>query len=208
MGPLATPDSRSAMPISTFREAQDHYASIRRNAYDLVEKRIASSSPASAPVRLADIDGHTLEVRRRTWAYPHWSGSGGWDWDQLTRSALRRPSSFPVAVWSADQLLALAVGRASKRRPCGRRHTLSVHYIEAHPDPRHVLRRRILGIVFDAAEEYGRAVGAERLRVVDPLPGLVPLYLEMRFGIVGQYGRRIYLERATGVRVPAHGDQG
>jgi hypothetical protein len=195
------------MPISTFREAQERYARIRRHAYDLVEKRIERRSPTSVPVRLSDIDGHTLEVRRRTWVYPHWSGAGGWDWDEIVPSVLRRTSAFPVAVWSGDRLLALAVGRASKRRASGRRRTLSLHYIGGHPDRTHPLRNRILAIVFGAADEYGRAIGASRLRLVNPLPGPAPLYLHAGFGIAGRYGQHVYFERAIGSHVPEDGNQ-
>jgi hypothetical protein len=195
------------MPISTFRDAQERYARIRRRAYDVVEKRIESLSPASIPVRLSDIDGHALEVRRRTWVYPHWSGSGGWDWDEIAGSVLRRPSAFPVAVWGGDRLLALAVGRTSKRRTSGKRCTLSLHYIEGHPDRTHPLRHRILPIVFDTADEYGRAIGATRVRLVDPLPGSAPLYLHARFGLAGRYGQHVYWERAIGSHVTEDGDQ-
>jgi hypothetical protein len=105
-------------------------------------------------------------------------------------------------VWSRDQLIALAVGRTSKRRQAGKRHTLSLHFIETHPDPRHALRRRILGIVLDAAEEYGRAIGATRLRLVDPLPGPTPLYTQTGFDLAGHYGQHVYLERGIGSHVP------
>ena len=192
------------MPTSEFRAAQEHYAHIRHSAYRIVEKRIAAQS--SIPVHLADIDRQALAVRRHTWTYPHWSGAGGWNWDKLAHSVLRRPSGFPIAVWSGDRLLALAVGRASRRRASRMRHTLSIHYVEAHPDPLHPLRGRVLRIVFNAAEEYGRLLGAKRLRLLDPLPELVPHYRSMGFGIAGQYGRLVYLERRID-RLPEHRDQ-
>jgi hypothetical protein len=172
-----------------------------------VEERIQNQRAITTPVRLADIDVHALDVRWRTWTHPHWSGSGGWNWDDITRSVLRRPSAFRVAVWSGDRLLALAVGRASKRLASGRHQTLSLHFIESHPDRRHPLRNRILGIIFNAAEEYGRAIGATRLRLVDPLPGSAPLYLHVGFGIAGRYGQHVYLERPIGSHVPRDGDQ-
>lgn len=202
-GPITTA-ARPTMPISEFREAQERYARIRHSAYRIVEKRIEARS--SIPVHLADIDRHALAIRRRTWTYPHWSGAGGWNWDKLAHSVLRRPSGFPVAVWSGDRLLGLAVGRASRRRASGMRHTLSIHYVEAHPDPLHPLRRRVLRIVFNAAEEYGRLLGAKRLRLMDPLPELAPRYRSMGFGIEGQCGRFVYLERRIDPE-PEHRDQ-
>jgi hypothetical protein len=190
------------MPISEFREAQERYGRMRRSVYDAVQDLITTQWSLAAAVHLADIDGYALETRRRTWTFPHWSGSGGWNWDALTCSVLRRPSGFPVAVWSGEQLLGLAVGRASKRRASGGHHTLSIHYVETHPDPLHPLRSHILRIVFEAAEQYGEALGAERLRLVGPLPALMPLYLRTRFGIAGRYGHELYLERAIIGRAP------
>jgi hypothetical protein len=190
------------MPTSEFREAQERYARIRRSACDAVQHLIAMQWSLPAAVQLADIDGYALETRRRTWTFPHWSGSGGWNWDALVRPVLRRPSGFPLAVWSGDQLLGLAIGRASKRRASGRHHTLSIHYVETHPDPFHPLRSHILSIVFEAAEQYGDALGAERLRLVAPIPALMPLYLGTRFGIAGRYGHALYLERAITSRAP------
>jgi hypothetical protein len=190
------------MPISEFREAQERYARIRRSVYDAVQNLIVTQWSLGVAVHLTDIDGYALEIRRRTWTFPHWSGSGGWDWDVLARPVLRRPSGFPIAVWSGDQLVGLAVGRTSKRRASGRHHTLSIHYVETHPDPRHPLRSHILEIVFEAAEQYGRALGAERLRLVAPLPALMALYLRGHFGIAGRYGHTLYLERPIIGRSP------
>ncbi|HEY0036959.1 MAG TPA: hypothetical protein VGB66_09755 [Longimicrobium sp.] len=190
------------MPISEFREAQERYARIRRSVYDAVQDLVSREWALPAAVHLTDIDGYALETRRLTWTFPHWSGSGGWDWDALVRPVLRRPSGLPLAVWSGDQLLGLAIGRASKRRAWGRHHTLSIHFVETHPDPRHPLRSHILEIVFEAAEQYGRALGAERLRLVAPLPALMPLYLRTRFEIAGRHGHALYLERAIIGRAP------
>ena len=190
------------MPTSEFREAQERYARIRRSVYDAVQDLVVTQWSVPAAVHLTDINGYALETRRRTWTFPHWSGSGGWNWDALARPVLRRPSGFPLAVWSGDQLLGLAVGRPSKRRATHRRHMLSIHFVETHPDPRHPLRSHVLQIVFEAAEQYGRALGAERLRLIAPLPALMPLYLDARFRIAGRYGHELYLERAIIGRSP------
>lgn len=190
------------MPISSFREAQQRYAALRRNIYDRLEAEIPVNRLAPAPVRLADIDEQALNVWRATWTRRHWSGSGNWDWEALVQPIWRRPAGLPLAIWSGDNLLGLAVGHPSKRRPDGFRHTFALRCIEASPDPGHPLRRMIVPLTLFVAERYGTSFGAERLRVVDPLPGLLHRYLKLGFAVAGRSGHTIYLEAGIDTRAP------
>jgi hypothetical protein len=186
------------MPISTFREAQERYARIRRSVYDSVEQDLASMSSVPVPVRLADIDAHTLEVQRVTWIARHWSGFGGWNWEALVTRVWRRPSGLPLALWSGERLAGLVVAHASKRRQSGARHTLSLRCVEASPDSAHPLRRFVFPLALFVSERYGESLGAERLRLLDPVPDMLPRYLKLGFTIAGRNGHRLYLERRIG----------
>jgi hypothetical protein len=188
------------MPISTFRETQERYARIRRTVYDSVEQDLANLNSVPVPVRLADIDAHALEIRRATWIARHWTGSGGWNWEALVTPIWRRPAGLPLAIWSGERLAGLVVAHASKRRRSGARHTLSLRCIEANPDPGHPLRRFVVPIALFVSTRYGEALGAERLRLIDPVPGLLPRYLKLGFTIAGRSGRGLYLERRIGSR--------
>ena len=89
----------------------------------------------------------------------------------------------------------MAVGRASKRRPCGLRHTLSIQYLEANPDPGHPLKGFIAELALACAEADGAALGASRIRLTDPLPGVLRLYQGLGFSIARKSGTPLYLEK-------------
>ncbi len=187
------------MPHPEFYEALQRYAHLRRLAYDLTE-RVAHPT-AAARVRLTDIDPHALDAWRRTWRHSHPLRYGGWDWDGLVGRVRRRPSAFQVAIWSGNALCGLAVGRVSRRRPSGRRHTISVHFLEGSPHADHPLRGQVARIALTAADAYGRELGATRLRLLDPLPGVFRLYEELGFGIAPESRGSLYFEK----RIERHG---
>ncbi len=115
------------MPMVPFWLAKQHYARLRRAAYDEVVSEAVAAGGVRGPLRLAGTDQEAVTAWRTTWSGPHPSGFGNWHWERILRRAWRRPSAFHVAVWSGEQLWGLGVGRLSKRRLSGVRHTLSVH---------------------------------------------------------------------------------
>lgn len=183
------------MLFSPYRLALARYAYIRAVAYEIVRDEAVDCGLAGPSLRLTDIDVHALEVWRSTWHGRHPSGDGGWDWERISRPLRRRPSAFHVAVWSGERLCGLAVGRPSARRAGGVRHTLSIHYMEAAPDQGHPLRRRVALLVTAAAEVYGRGLGASRVRLIDPVPGALRLYIGLGFAVARFRGGPVYCER-------------
>jgi hypothetical protein len=186
------------MPDYGYHQALQRYARLRRLAFDLAERL---ATPAAVSIRLTDIDPHALDVWRATWDGAHPLGYGGWEWPGLVERISRRPSAFQVAIWSGEQLCGLAVGRMSKRRPSGRRHTVSVHFLEGNPHREHPLRGRVADIAIGAAEAYARVLGARRVRLIDPLPGVFHIYLRLGYIIARQSPTRLYLEK----RISVHG---
>lgn len=187
------------MPDSEYHQALQRYARLRRLAYDLAERL---ATPGDGSIRLTDIDPHALDVWRATWNRAHPLGYGGWDWPGLVERISRRPSAFQVAIWSGEQLCGLAVGRVSKRRPSGRRHTLSLHFLEGNPHRAHPLSGRVAEIAIAAAEAYAQGLGAWRVRLIDdPLPGVFRTYQRLGFTIARESTTRLYFEK----RIHRHG---
>jgi hypothetical protein len=87
------------------------------------------------------------------------------------------PSRFEVAIWQGDILCALALGRPAPTGP-----HLSLHYIERNPDPANPLRSKVTGAAVAALRRYALVLGKTELRLVDPLPALVPRYCSPAFG--------------------------
>jgi hypothetical protein len=183
------------MPDASFRRAQEQYARIRRTAYALVRDTELASGSVRVPLRLTDSDHRALAIWRSTWADPHPSGWGNWNWEALLRSAWKHPSSFHLAIWSGETLCGLAVGRVSDKDQAGVRNAVSLHFIESAHDRHHPLRGRIASLAIAAAQGYGEALQARWLRLVDPLPGLVERYARLGFTVVSGKSRVLYCER-------------
>jgi hypothetical protein len=187
------------MPNLPFWLVKQHYARLRQQAYDDIVQEAVEAGGVRVPLRLADTDEETLVAWRTAWRGDHPSGYGNWNWDRILRRAWRRPSAFHVALWSGEQLCGLGVGRLSKRTLVGVRHTISVHFIESAHDARHPLRRRVAPLVISAAEAYGKLAGASRIRLMEPLPGIVSLYEGLGFTVARKAGQSVYCER----RIPS-----
>jgi hypothetical protein len=183
------------MPNVPFWLAKQHYAGLRRTAFDSVTRDAITEGGIRVPLRLMDTDEKTLAVWRATWGDRHPSGFGNWNWERILRRAWRRPSAFHVAVWSDEQLCGLGVGRLSKRRLVGVRHTISLHFVESAHNKQHPLRRTIAPLVISAAEAYGSLVGASRIRLVEPLPGVIQMYEDLGFTVAHKAGQPVYCER-------------
>lgn len=171
------------MDPDRYRYAKLRYARMRREAYAAVQADEEVGRIAGIPFRLADIDAHTLAVRERTWLMPHPSGSGGWDWRILTDRVRADAAAFKAALWSQGVLCGLALGRPSNRAARGTRNRLSMHYLEGNPDSRHPLKGAVSMILLNAAQVYAGALGASSIRLVDPLPGALHVYLELGFEV-------------------------
>lgn len=140
---------------------------------------------------ITGIDEHALAVWQASWRNRrHWTGEGGFEWDLLSRRYRKKPRSFHAAFWSDTILCGLAVGWLSKGHQ-----QLTLHFLESAPDHRHPLRGDMAYLAFTAADLYGRAVGARRLMLRDPLPGISERYKAMGFRLAHQRGGILYLER-------------
>ncbi len=180
---------------TSFKRAQERYARIRRAAYAIARDDALARELTDASLRLADCDQYTLAIWRTTWAGPHPTGWGTWDWEALLRRAWKHPSAFHLAIWSGKVLCGLAAGRISNRDRHGLRRAVSIDFIESAHDRHHPLRGSIAALATGAAEAYGRALGAHWLRLVQPLPGVLTLYTSLGFGIVREGDRVLYCER-------------
>jgi hypothetical protein len=179
---------------SSFRLACVRYARLRRAAYEHVAAE--ASAAGLLCTHFKDIDDDVLREWRCSWP-PRGDRYGGWDWEAIARPLLRRPSALPLALYADDRLVGLAAGRCSRRRASGTRRTLSIAYIEADPDRAHPLRGQVGLLVTTAASTYGAALGVGRLRLLDPLPGVWPLYRKLGFSLAREGGRSVYFERAV-----------
>lgn len=113
----------------------------------------------------------------------------------LLQTAWKHPPSFHLAIWSGKFLCGLAVGRVSERGRDGLRDALSIGFVESAHDSAHPLRGMIAPLAVAAGEAYGRSLGARRMRLVQPLSGVLALYQRLGFDVVRDKGVVLYCER-------------
>lgn len=161
------------------------YQYARNEAYREAEIRIQSllaaifPSLVPVPVQLTEIDGTALEAWSQTWRN-HPDRRFDWNWSEERKAWQNALDRFEVAIWSGTVLCGLAIGKPSK----GREH-LSVHVLEGAPNPVHPLKSAVRFCVVEAALAYARTIGCRRLRVMRPVEGAIPLYMEMGFSLSG-----------------------
>src|SRR3954447_11011088 len=130
---LPRPAALSPMPASR-SSAEFRYHALRRVACQAAEGDLAV---AGLGVDLRPIDAAALD------AFGTWSPRRvAWPWPEMTADWRRGyPARFEVAVWRDGILCALALGRPSPKAA-----HMSLHYLEANPDPRHPLRRKVAAV--------------------------------------------------------------
>lgn len=182
------------MMARSFEETVAHYRALQDAACSLAHEEILGAGSVAAPVVFARYDARAEAAWHSEWqGRPHPSGSGGWNWPEIVRSRWKRPSAFRLAVWSGSTLCALAIGHPSKTSPAGGRKTVSVNLIEGAPFA-HPLRGSLKLLTIAYATEYGRLLGATRVRLIEPMPGLIHSYAALGFSTILQGGRALYCE--------------
>ena len=179
----------------SFEQTVAHYRALQHMACWRAQDAIIRTGAAAAPVVLRRYDAMAEAAWHSDWqGRGHPTGSGGWNWPEIVRSRWKRPAAFRLAIWSGSTLCGLAIGHPSKRTRAGGRKTLSVNLIEGAPFA-HPLQGSIRLLTVSFALSYGRMLGASRVRLVQPLPGIINHYAAMGFSIILRGGRALYCER-------------
>lgn len=171
--------------------AEARYRERRALAHAAVADLVRPDLPA--PCDLRPIEPSALQAFRGQWS-GHASRRFRWPWEDIAAEYRRNhPDRFEVAVWSGDCLCGLAVGKVSAGPLyCG------VNFLEGSPAP-HPLRGFIVGIVVASAEAYAVTIGKGTVRLVDPLPELVPLYGKFGYSLASPRRESPYCWKEFGI---------
>ena len=178
--------SRPPRTSASRSSAEVRYREMRRLVFQQAQEELAE---AGIGVDLRPIDATALEAFR---AWP--PRRVAWPWPDLAADWRKgHPDRFELAVWSGGTLCALAMGRPSPKAA-----HMSLHYLEANTEPGHPLRRQVAFVVFTALDIYATALGKHELRLVDPLPAVIPFYCspKMGFELVRPRGEAPYCRRS------------
>jgi hypothetical protein len=160
--PNASPRSRSS--------AEAKYRTLRDLACQAAMHDLAA---VGIHAELRGIDAAALAAAAQ-WTDRHVA----WPWHTLAADWRRNhPNRFEVAIRQNGVLCGLALGRPAPTAP-----HMSLYYLEADPNPANPLRRRVTRGAVAALLQYAALLGKTELRLIDPLPPLVPFYCSPAFG--------------------------
>lgn len=158
--------------LATHRDAEERYTLIRKAVLEEVNKEFLNSERRNLSARL--IDNAALS-QSQTWAH---SARRRVDWDWVAgynAFRFRHPKRFEMALWHGSDLVSLTLGR-----PTYQGTKLRLDFIEGNPEkPSHV---QVFEPTFLAMVGYAHALGADELRVMNPINAEVKRYYE-RFGL-------------------------
>lgn len=169
------------------RAVEARYLDIRHAALKKAEEL---AQPAFAPIQvgLTAIGPAAMDAFRTHWA-DHAMRRFPWPWmDMLADTRRDDPTRFEVAVWGGRTLCGLALGRT-------RSMYAGVEYLEGCPAPHHPLKGSVAVIVIGAAMVYATALGKPQLRLIHPLPDMVPRYRMLGFELAAPKGEAPYCWR-------------
>jgi len=154
--------------VRQYKETWNHYDKVRHialvEAHDdlrnvLVAKNIAV---LKSEITLAGLD----QVTFRKLASWHYYGErlAKWDWQAVEKTYRTHPKRFELAIWHREHFLA----GASIGRPTWNGKKLRLDLIEANPTGS-AISGIITEIVLTAANSYALAIGANQVRIIDPV---------------------------------------
>lgn len=179
--------------MNTFLRTKSRYEAIlpqalRKTAERLPETLALLGIEVDARLWLTVIDAAALDARDAQWsAFPP-NDPGNFDWRHDVGLRRKDAAPFHVAVWHGETLCGLGLGRKRGNR-------VDLELMEGSPDPNHPLKHLIRFCVDEAALTFAQDAGAKILRLVDPLPGALPLYEAMGFRVVHNRAGDLYCER-------------
>lgn len=159
-----------AKMLATHVDAERRYHEIRKTALRVISGEIQSA--ANLDFRL--IDDNALSASQI------WKQSKqrlvDWDWfNNYGSFKFRYPKRFELALWHRNNLASLSLGR-----PTYHGTGLRLDFIEGNPDIREI---KVFPIMMAAITTYAEALGANEVRVMNPINEEVKNYYQ-KFGLI------------------------
>lgn len=146
--------------LATHQDAENRYESFRQMAREAIQRELPYTDRGN--IRLGEICQKSL-IQAKMWDDDP-KRLVDWPWDIGYRDySYRNPKRFELATWYGNTLAGLSLGRPSY---AGTR--LRLEFIESRPSSS-LLKGRIVPITISVAELYASIIGAEELRIIDPI---------------------------------------
>jgi len=168
------------------------YAQVRSLAYRSAEDDLRTDLGLSTT--LTSIDRNALSRWKADWQSPpsRPRTSGGWNWEGLSASYIRKPDALHLAIWAEGVLCGLVVGK-----PNANRSRLAIHYLEGTPQQNNPLRGKVVLVTLAAATRYAQALEIPLLRVRNPVLSMETWLKRAGFVLAEESVGPRYWERRT-----------
>lgn len=155
--------------LLTHIDAERRYDELRKTALRVVSGQIPSN--ISLEFKLID---KTALIESQKWNLSK-KRLVNWDWlNSYGAFKFRYPKRFELALWDKSELASLSLGR-----PTYNGTSLRLDFIEANPDNNKI---KVFPLVMAALTTYAEALGANELRVMNPINEDVKNYYQ-EFGL-------------------------
>ncbi len=146
--------------LATHQDAERRYESLREMARNAIGKELPYTDRGN--IHLGGVCHKSL-MQAKLWDDDP-KRLVDWPWDSGYQDyAYRNPKRFELATWYGNTLAGLSLGRPSY---AGTR--LRLEFIESRPSSS-PLKGRIVPITISVAELYANIIGADELRIIDPI---------------------------------------
>jgi hypothetical protein len=157
--------------IRTLNQTFDHYQQLRGVCYQHTLEQYQGSINAFNLDEISFNAAQTADSWKNIKEGTHRQHRSKWSWMSMHNNYRRHPKRFDIAVWQAGQLCGLSYGIPTKRKT-----KLRLELVEASPLNDNPLRSQVMTIVTSAAINYAMLLGADELRVMNPVNENVTSY--------------------------------
>jgi hypothetical protein len=172
----------------------NHLSTIRK--YDYYREQAREIAKNALPLHLKRLKLAGIDSRALT-AFKIWQGDKerkvDWDWVFATRYCIRYPKAFDLSVWAGNTLLSLTLGR-----PTYKGTSIRMDFLERIPKDT-IYSGELFGVSQLAYETYGRLIGAQTIRIIEPLNHKLITYYTSKDGgfklFPARQGNPHYLEK-------------
>ncbi len=146
--------------LATHQDAEKRYEAFRKMTHDAIQRELPY--PDRNNIRLGKICNKSI-IQANSWENNP-ARQVDWPWERgYANYSYLYPKRFEMATWYGDTLAGLSIGRPSYN---GTR--LRLEFIESNPSSS-PLKGRMVPINISAAELYASIIGADELRIIDPI---------------------------------------
>jgi hypothetical protein len=184
--------------VDAYFEAHQRYEGYRRAAYEeahaVIWPRVCAEQRWSiGRLELREIDMAALNAWQSEWraCHPGSKFDGDFPWDSIFRQIRNTPRHFSVSMWADGSLCGMAAGMASRGTD-----NVTLRFVERRfgYNP---LQGLVLPLAIESAEAYAVVLGRRRLKLRNPLQGVMRWYDENGFSLDKTIAGATYMSRGV-----------